>query len=739
MKRHRYQIKGEVTPLSRDSKSFYNKNLTASPYASTPYAANQAENIKAIGREQEVERFAKDLFSKPSADKMQEYRDDPTNPLAYLPFSGEAMDAQSVGYHLDKGNYGDAAMYGAGFLLPFVPGAAVKRFAGPAIDKLKSTVKPYVDNAQGAISFHGDQIASRVNRHVLDPISETVKPYAAAYKEHKHGIRRGINELRSPNSRPFTEIFPITKAQRELVEAKQDAAWKEGIDFVDNWVYEAGRKGLPGYTGRTMRGPVARRIANIGGKPTPISLRPDLPHSNPDLPYGTDDYNPFNAVTDRLVNSRTKFLNKSNLPEADKQKIRFDRQNVGGYNSQGTGQSITLRNRGFYYKPPYEVADIGVHEKGHTFQNMAGRDTRYGWHDNTATLSRDHGGYWVPNLETELGEKMGAEMRKPVLGEYTWEASPDELHSELMSSRFRLAKEKEQLYGTPIKTSIKDLQNPTEEDLEWLLDDMDSKYRFWEEPWWQKNSENKKNILKALPSVAAVTGTGAALRSARGSEEEVYKNGGMVKYQTKGTVESRARDRFRSYLMEQEAGRDYISRKRSDTRKPGGGYYKQYEGGRYYPYKMPSEKYYTVGYGHYGPDAQKYTKGVNEAQALEFLEKDMDNAVRLAGIYVDQNTKSPYSSDPNKSFADLDPHTKYMLADYPYNLGKLSKFPKFTEAVLTGDTTAARQQYKRYDKQDRPIVKRNEAFSETFLEPWIERQRNTNQVALPYTPYPLRK
>ena len=536
MKRHRYQTKGAAKSLPSSSKGFYNRNLSALPYGNTA----KAEDIKYLGRGQEVENLARQAVKKDKGLNVhtQEGRDDLTNPLAYAPGSGEALDLISVGHHLREGNYGDAAMYGAGLALPFLPGAAVKKVAGPIIDKVKKTVKPYVDNAQGAISFHGDQIASRINRNILDPIGKTVKPYASAFKEHSSGIRHGAKELMSPDSRPFTEIFPITKTQRELVEGKQNAAFQEGVDFVDNWVYETDRKGLPGYTGRTMRGPVARRIKNIGGRPTPISLRPDLPHSNPDSPYGTDDYNPFNTYTDRLVNSRRKFLKNSNLGVIDKEYIATNRNNVGGFNSTGTNESVTLRNRGLYYKTPQHIAEVGVHEKGHTFQNMIGKDAPYGWSEKISTYSGDHGGFYIPNLTTELGEQIGSEMVEPVLGKYNWAGSPDELHSELMSSRFNLAQEWKKNYGTSMQESIENLQNPRPEDLEWLLDDIDNKNQFWKEPsWWDYT--NKSDILKKLPSVAAITGTGAALRSTRNNNEEMYKNGGAVKYQTLGTVESR--------------------------------------------------------------------------------------------------------------------------------------------------------------------------------------------------------
>ena len=174
MKRHRYQTKGEVTPLSRGSKSFYNRNLPALPYASTPHAADQAENIKAIGREQEVERFAKDLFAKqrkPAVDRMQEYRDDPTNPLAYAPLTGEALDLMSVGHHLEKGNYGQAAMYGAGFMLPIVPGAAVKKVAGPVVDK----VKPYIKGAANLNRSNELQKLWRIQEKGAKPTAQLAK------------------------------------------------------------------------------------------------------------------------------------------------------------------------------------------------------------------------------------------------------------------------------------------------------------------------------------------------------------------------------------------------------------------------------------------------------------------------------------------------------------------------------------------------------------------------------------
>ena len=61
--------------------------------------------------------------------------DNPNN-LSYYPGAGELYDAAHLGYSLRQGNYGDAAFDAAAFTIPFVGGAAIKKF-----------VKPYLKNA----------------------------------------------------------------------------------------------------------------------------------------------------------------------------------------------------------------------------------------------------------------------------------------------------------------------------------------------------------------------------------------------------------------------------------------------------------------------------------------------------------------------------------------------------------------------------------------------------------------
>lgn len=56
---------------------------------------------------------------------------------------------------------------------------------------------------------------------------------------------------------------------------------------------------------------------------------------------------------------------------------------------------------------------------------------------------------------------------------------------------------------------------------------------------------------------------------------------------------------------------------------------KAFEGCRLYAYKpVPTERYYTIGYGHYGSDVKKDMK-ITQAQAEELLRKDVQPIEKL--------------------------------------------------------------------------------------------------------------
>lgn len=153
--------------------------------------AQKANSLNGRNRQQEVENFARDLLSsnnKSTQDKMQEYRDDPTNPLAYTPDA----DFSSIGYHLDKGNYGDAALYTA---FAALPGAA-----GPVVNKVKKGWK----EARGRIKGLGDSIGDVV--------------------------------------RDFRKTEDIILDKRI---AAQDKAFGSGVDWAERWAYDLDASGQP--------------------------------------------------------------------------------------------------------------------------------------------------------------------------------------------------------------------------------------------------------------------------------------------------------------------------------------------------------------------------------------------------------------------------------------------------------------------------------------------------------------
>ena len=57
----------------------------------------------------------------------------------FIPYLGEAIDAKNVIKSLKSEKYGEAALHGAGFLLPFVPGKLIKKGYQKAKDWIKST------------------------------------------------------------------------------------------------------------------------------------------------------------------------------------------------------------------------------------------------------------------------------------------------------------------------------------------------------------------------------------------------------------------------------------------------------------------------------------------------------------------------------------------------------------------------------------------------------------------------
>lgn len=235
-----------------------------------------------------------------------------------------------------------------------------------------------------------------------------------------------------------------------------------------------------------------------------------------------------------------------------------------------------------------------------------------------------------------------------------------------------------------------------------------------------------KEVKKSLPQYQDGNWFSRGWDYLFGDDEPEVKsiNTGPTPAEVRAKQDSTAREYFKTYLREEEARPAVMAAENSAIRKPGGGYYKKREDSIFYPYKLDKENKHTIGYGHSKKGVENFTKGITEQQAERYLEEDINTAMRRTGEYVNNNPNSPFYSDTTQSFETLDPQTQYMLADYPFNIGKLSKFKKYAGAVLSGDTTKAKLQYKRYANNDKnQPLGRNNAYYDSYIEPWLETYR----------------
>ena len=115
---------------------------------------------------------------------------------------------------------------------------------------------------------------------------------------------------------------------------------------------------------------------------------------------------------------------------------------------------------------------------------------------------------------------------------------------------------------------------------------------------------------------------------------------------------------------------------------------------------------WTIGYGHTGTDVKKGLKWPESKAELQ-LKRDLKKAETTVKQYV-----------ANKFSKTLNSTQLKMLTDFAFNLGSLSKFPKFVTAVVNKDWKAASKDYKRY-AGGKELTKRNTDFYNKFLKPLL--------------------
>ena len=150
------------------------------------------------------------------------------------------------------------------------------------------------------------------------------------------------------------------------------------------------------------------------------------------------------------------------------------------------------------------------------------------------------------------------------------------------------------------------------------------------------------------------------------------------------------------------------------------------------PYKIPGEKHYTVGFGHYGPDVDP-NKEYSDAEVEEFLKKDSVKFLRLM----------------SKELPDLESYSEglqvelfqaFYRGDFPKISPKALKLLKNKQWNAAADEFLNNKEYKNAEALDIPGIKpRMEAVAEairqegqnssssSFREPPVPRSRPTNQ------------
>jgi hypothetical protein len=354
-----------------------------------------------------------------------------------------------------------------------------------------SSARKYVGNKLGKATsnFESQLVQNFPKKGSLLPVMN----------EHLSGIGLGIKDV--AKGRPFFETFPITQAQRQASDIAQNKAMQEGVDFVNDWFYKNGQ----------IRPNIAGKIDNMFlNEPNFLSSKY---HNNPLL-----------NVENKLVSSRSNDLPFENISDEAKKYIESERGGILGANIGNTQESITLRNLGMYKIPPSNIKSTVVHEAGHSAQDIRDYNS---WGSMTTMYSPDFK-YYTSNPNTIIGQRFKNALRTPTKtfgnthSHRTWQSSPNELHSDLMSARSNMYDDFLQQGKSP-EEAMDLLQNPSDETLDNLIN-TGGLDQFFKQSRWGKSRvpiETKRDLLRMLPAAVPLTVGATALQQ--------QKDGGVIK------------------------------------------------------------------------------------------------------------------------------------------------------------------------------------------------------------------
>jgi hypothetical protein len=319
------------------------------------------------------------------------------------------------------------------------------------------------------------------------PIDAAVLGVGALYSGGM-GLLGSMANMLSPVPLPSKNIlsniykrFPLTNnAKIKLIE-EQDKAFQTANAFTEAWATH----------------PVTKeKINNILNTRKGNYIQHDL-----DTPF----YNYNNVLVD------TKNYNPYDFPGDVADLLNKGERKFAGFNNP-QGYSVTLRNGIIGKVPAKKIGEIAVHEGGHTMQHMGGDPANYyhgGW-NNEITAYNPKTNYYSANLDTDLGRYFGKNMKTPNKFD-SWEASPNELHADLMKARF--------------KANI----TPDTELTDKVVDNLIKQGNLNKFFKYGVSKNIKRDMIRMLPVV-----TGVALLKNKPQDESSYASGGQIKTDNRG-------------------------------------------------------------------------------------------------------------------------------------------------------------------------------------------------------------
>ncbi len=152
---------------------------------------------------------------------------------------------------------------------------------------------------------------------------------------------------------------------------------------------------------------------------------------------------------------------------------------------------------------------------------------------------------------------------------------------------------------------------------------------------------------------------------------------------------------------------------------------KQFEGFRADAYKVHAgEKFYTVGYGHYGPDVTPTMK-ISREQAEKLLTDDLVKFERLVDVY-----QGIYGFNQNQYDA---------LVSFAYNVGSINQLTAYGKRSIDVIAHKMLEYTKSGGKELAGLVKRRKAEYELFTKPVDDKASADFYDGIRYLQYELKR